>query len=457
MKTVMVFGTFDVLHDGHFEFFQAAKAFGDRLIVVISRDSTVVHTKETSLLHSEDERKGAVEQLGIADLVVLGSTGDKYAVIERYHPDILCLGYDQRSFDKGLREMLDARDMGHVVIHRLPSYKKLTQKSKKKRPELLPSRIASLLKEQNVPLNASLILGVSGGADSTSLLLALSLLPDPWVLQLHVVHVNYGLRGKDSYDDEQFVQALAERVGATFSSTSPASPLSGEAEMRTFRHKYFQNELKQRDAHAILLAHTLEDQVETILLRLIRGTGLKGLSSMQVKSGSLLRPLLGVHRYELEAFLTAHHQDWREDKSNTNMMYLRNRVRRELLPLLEEYNPNITERLLAVAETARDDYAYLRHQAEIRFQLLLCEPARKHSVRFDYVGWLKLPPALKREVLRVAILKVRGTLESVSLVHLDEVCEMLTNRRTEGEKVFFGHLRIQERYDSITVTFDTEQ
>ena len=317
---------------------------------------------------------------------------------------------------------------------------------------MLPVRLADSLVALHVPHNAKLIVGVSGGSDSTALLCALAALPKPWNLSLHVCHVNYGLRGKDSSQDSEFISALSDRLNAAVSIHAAEDSPTDEAGLRDIRRAFFQQELQKVGAHAILLGHTYEDQVETILLRLIRGTGLKGLSAMRARSSNILRPFLHIHKKSLVQYLKYIRQDWREDSTNAETEYLRNKVRHDLLPLLQSYNPNIPERLTAIAEAANADYAYIRAQAEAMLSLLQ-KSSSPHAVSLDYAGWRALPRALQHEVLRCAIRRVAGELASITLVHLEEASEMLTNRRTEGQKLFFGRLRIQEEYDIISITF----
>ena len=121
MRKVLVFGTYDGLHDGHVDFFHLAKTKGDSLHVVVARDATVEKLKGQKPMHSEDDRRSTIANLDIVESVVLGSTGDKYAVIEQIHPDVICLGYDQHSFDKQLADELRKRNLGHIEIERIPA------------------------------------------------------------------------------------------------------------------------------------------------------------------------------------------------------------------------------------------------------------------------------------------------------------------------------------------------
>ena len=196
------------------------------------------------------------------------------------------------------------------------------------------------------------IAAVSGGADSVALLLALVELAVPVV----VAHLDHGLRD-ESAADADFVRALAERLGLIceverrdVEGYRGERRLSLEAAARDVRHAFLRDVSERHGAGAIFLAHTADDQVETLLLRLIRGAGVAGLAGMRAKDGLLCRPMLGVWRSEVEAYLHARRQEWREDASNRDRRFLRNRVRHELLPLLKSMNPGVKRVLLREAE-----------------------------------------------------------------------------------------------------------
>ena len=130
MKKVMVFGTFDVLHQGHLNFFEQAKKYGDYLIVVVARDATVQEVKKHKTTYTEQQRLLAVQNVPIVDLAVLGNTEDKYKIIEEHNPDIICLGYDQKAFTEKLQGELIKRKVSAKII-RLQSYKEDVFKSSK--------------------------------------------------------------------------------------------------------------------------------------------------------------------------------------------------------------------------------------------------------------------------------------------------------------------------------------
>ncbi len=184
------------------------------------------------------------------------------------------------------------------------------------------------------------------------LLYVLSQLQKKYGWQLSVAHVNYGLRGKESAADMALVQETAKIFGLPFYSlTKKALAKKSEEALRDIRYAFFERLVQKHHFDIVVLAHHQDDQAETVLMRLIRGSGSTGLSGMRPQRGVYVRPFLTFAKAELLAFAQAAHIPYRLDKSNQENVYLRNKVRNELIPLLETYNPNIKKTLAAMATT----------------------------------------------------------------------------------------------------------
>ena len=219
---------------------------------------------------------------------------------------------------------------------------------------------------------------VSGGADSVSLLRILLELRQELGIVLSVVHLNHQLRGVESDGDEQFVRDLAVKHDLELFCESgevkvhaAKKKLSLETAAREARYDFFARLLTGHKLDKIATAHTLDDQAETVLLKLTRGTGTRGLAGIfprvgipdESRQGAIVRPLLRVRRPDLEAYLKELSQDWREDSSNRDLRHTRNRIRHEILPRLEEQvNPRVRETLAEAAEIARADEEYWAEQ-----------------------------------------------------------------------------------------------
>ena len=213
-------------------------------------------------------------------------------------------------------------------------------------------------KLQNLP--ERLLLGLSGGADSVALLLLLKEAGK----NVTVVHVNHGLRGDASDGDEAFVRALCEEKQVPllcYRASPPENP--GENWAREVRYAFFREAMQVSGADALVLAHHRDDQAETLLLHLLRGAGLTGLTGMAadatVHDVRIIRPLLAYSRAELRAYLNEKNQPWREDTSNGDARYLRNALRRDVLPLLEQLAPGAAARMATTASLLAEDEAVL--------------------------------------------------------------------------------------------------
>jgi tRNA(Ile)-lysidine synthase len=289
-------------------------------------------------------------------------------------------------------------------------------------------------------------IAVSGGLDSVALLRLALELRAAFGVVLAVVHFNHRLRGDDSEADERFVAGLAKHhnldfhcEGADVSGHSHAEGLSLEAAARELRYNFFRKLLKEKTLDRVATAHTLDDQAETVILRLARGAGTRGLAGIypeiDVPPGKIIRPLLQTKRAELEAYLQSLNQeslnqgslsqDWREDKSNDNLCHTRNRVRHKILPVLErELNPSLREALAETASVARDEEEYWTSEVE----RVLPQVAKSDTVNIPRL--LALPKALQRRILRQVAESLNVGLE---LKHVREILRIAQNQSTSME------------------------
>jgi tRNA(Ile)-lysidine synthase len=233
--------------------------------------------------------------------------------------------------------------------------------------DLAERLLRMIRKEELLRAGGRVGVALSGGADSVALLLLLAELRRELGIVLSVVHVNHKLRGSESDEDERFVADLATALElelATHTAPITGEPGIGiEGEARRLRYQFFTDLVREGRISKIATAHTLDDQAETVLLRMFRGTGIRGLGGirprLQLKDGGrvcgeVVRPLLGFRRSELREFLRARGQGWREDSSNEDVTFLRNRVRQRLLPIIaEEFGDAALEHMAELAEIAR--------------------------------------------------------------------------------------------------------
>ena len=210
----------------------------------------------------------------------------------------------------------------------------------------------------------TVVCAVSGGADSVALLFALYLLKEKWQITLEAAHFNHHLRGSESDRDEAFVRDFCDRYDIPLH-IGGGDVIPGkkglEAAARDARYAFL-NTIPGK----IATAHTADDNAETVLLHLVRGTGLKGLGAISPVNGKLIRPTLSVTRQDVEDFLSEYHLSHIEDSSNRTDHFLRNRIRHQVMPLLKAENPSLAENLSAMALRLRQDEAALDRLATIQ-------------------------------------------------------------------------------------------
>jgi len=269
--------------------------------------------------------------------------------------------------------------------------------------------------------------GLSGGADSVALLRALAACSRELGLVVHAAHLHHGLRGAEADADRDFCRELAQALGVPFhesrvdtAAEAQPNPATGKAAetieeaARRLRYTWFRELMVSGVVEAVATAHTRDDQAETVLAKFLRGAWTEGLSGIhpvvRFPEGRILRPLLATGRTEIEAYLRALGQDWREDSSNRHLTFTRNRIRHQLLPLLEEWNPRLREHLAQMAELARDEEAWWEAEvARIAAQIVLPgRPVRgggraaSEGLAIEVARLAELPVALQRRLLRHA-------------------------------------------------------
>lgn len=217
-------------------------------------------------------------------------------------------------------------------------------------------------------------LAVSGGADSVALLRLFHSMRAELGIVLVVVHFNHQLRAAEAEEDEKFVASLAQSFAlqlvtgrADVALAAKRNHWNLEDAARRLRYQFFEDARKQNAITRVATAHTADDQAETVLARIIRGTGLAGLSAIHPVRGYIIRPLLDIRRQELREYLNSIHQQWREDSSNADNTRLRSRLRSKLLPALEQnFSPSIINNLNALAGLARDDELFWKSLVQSR-------------------------------------------------------------------------------------------
>lgn len=292
----------------------------------------------------------------------------------------------------------------------------------------------------------TVLVGVSGGPDSMALLYLLMDIKDEYGIGLKIAHLNHGFR-KEAAEEAEFVRERAASLGLEsvirfidVPAIKEREGLSSQEAARDARYAFFEEAAGEAGANKIVLAHTADDQAETVLMRLLRGSGPVGLSGIppvrkisSQESGVrgqepiIIRPLIDCSRKEIEGYLSEKGIPFVIDSSNLKMDYMRNRVRMELIPFLEGYNPNIKETLTRTALLAHQDKEFLDMEADKIYKTLSSQQSSVGSqeITMDFKAIRELPPAMSSRVIRNAIEGVKGDLKRISFQHIAEILNLM--------------------------------
>ena len=304
-----------------------------------------------------------------------------------------------------------------------------------------------------------LIVGVSGGVDSMVLLHLLNTCREAFDLSLIVAHVNHGLRPVESEKEAELVQKEAARLGLPFEygqfnvkEFQKRGVLSIQDAARRVRFHFFDDLLQKHHGQKIALGHHADDQVETVLLRLIRGSGLQGLKGMlPIRDGKVIRPLLGVWEEEIQSFAMENKIPFLSDSSNLKKDYLRNRIRLALIPLMErEYQPNFKEILLRTSNILREEDDYLEKGAEAAYRKVVREEGETLSFKFS--EYQSLHQAIQWRVIRKILGRIYDRGVAVEEGEWSDVNEMYRKLHQSSPSFLLELPRgawVEKRYDAV--------
>jgi len=303
----------------------------------------------------------------------------------------------------------------------------------------LEQRVYRFIREQHlIPRREKLVVAVSGGADSVCLLHILVKLREELGISLHIAHLDHQLRGEESEADARYVADLARQldIPATIEQRDVTGyqtqqRVSLEEAAREVRYTFLAQVAKATGADRVAVGHTVDDHVETILMHLIRGSGTRGLRGLQPLSRwqssgnslTIIRPLLEISRQETTDCCRQHQLKPRIDASNLSLSPLRNRIRHQLVPLLQSYNPQVAAALLRTARIAGDELAFLDKEVNRLWDEIITR--RETTIVLNKERLCQLAPALKRHLLRTSIEKLLGNLRDIETRHIEEIMDTL--------------------------------
>ena len=313
---------------------------------------------------------------------------------------------------------------------------------------------------------------VSGGADSVALLELLARLRERLGIALAVAHLDHRLRGKESEGDARFVEQLAARHHLPFfhqaqdvAAQARRQGANLEATARALRYSFLRELVQSGRVSKVATGHTADDQAETVLARMVRGAGTRGLAGIYpLVDGWLVRPLLELRRAQLRAWLTEQGLSWREDSSNRDLRLTRNRLRGAVLPLLEQFNPRLVEQLAATAEIARDEEDYWNRRVSELLEHVGVQGSNGPTVQRSTEGgqasvlklhlprFVQLHRAEQRRLLRAALAQA-GCTGAIDIAQVESL-RRLAASGTSGQSLLFSGLRAVRVFNSLELRRD---
>lgn len=317
-------------------------------------------------------------------------------------------------------------------------------------------RVSNIIKKYNmINKEDKIVIGVSGGPDSICLLHLLKELSLDYPFEIMAVHVHHGLRGKEADEDEQFVCDICKEWAIFFKSfridiknEAINRKCSEELAGRKIRYEVFEKVMKEINGDKIAVAHNMNDQAETILMQLFRGSGLRGLGGIAPIRGHIIRPLLEFTREEIINYCMNHHIHFREDSTNELNIYTRNKIRNGIIPLIQEYfNPNIIKTLYNSSTLLREEEAYLDGIAKESFRNCLKEENAELIV-LDNDLFSICHPVIQKRLLRMSIKKILGHIKDIEYNHIVDIMNL--SYKNTGKKISLPNgLTVKKQYDKL--------
>lgn len=324
---------------------------------------------------------------------------------------------------------------------------------------MLEKVIGTIEKYEMLEEGDNIILGLSGGVDSMSLLHILLRLKDRYGISLHLAHVNHGVRGELAKRDQDFVEEVARKLDLPFYTTKVnmedygrRHKITSEEAGRILRYGFFNEIIDSLGGQGkIAVAHNLNDQAETLIMRFLRGTGLDGLRGIEHRNDNIIRPILDISRQELEDYIREQAIEITEDHTNFQAIYTRNKIRLELIPYIEEnFNPNIIRTLERTANLAEIDSSFLEKLSEKSYNDIVKKEG-ENRVILDLKGFQLEDLSIQQRLIRRSILEVNSNLQGISESQISLILDIFSQGET-GKKVdIANNIRARVSYDNLII------
>lgn len=283
-----------------------------------------------------------------------------------------------------------------------------------------------------------IVLGLSGGPDSVCLLHILYRLKEKLDIEVYAAHLNHQIRGIEAQKDALYITQLCENLGVTSFVKSIDVPkyckengLSVEEGARKLRYEMFEEIKQKTKSNKIAIGHNLNDQAETILMRIMRGTGLQGLRGIEyIRDNNIIRPILDIDRKDIEAYCEEYELNPRIDHTNLETIYTRNKIRLELIPYMKDnFNPNVIESIVRMSNSLKTDSDYIQEESEIKFKEV--SNLQENACEIDIQKYSKLHNAIKVRVLRKGIKHILGDTNFVDQKHIEDIMQLEDNKKID--------------------------
>lgn len=317
-------------------------------------------------------------------------------------------------------------------------------------------KFCKTIKEYNmIEKDNNIIVGVSGGADSMCLLHLLKEASTMYRFHITVVHVNHGIRGKEADEDAEYVHNMCKQwnipcyiYNIDIKKEALKRKCSEEEAGRTLRYEIFEDVRVKNQGDKIAVAHNMNDQAETVLMQLFRGSGMKGLGGISPVRDNIIRPILEFTREEIENYCIQNHINYRQDYTNELNIYTRNKIRNEIIPLIREnFNPNIVKTIYNMSILLREEETFLNEEAEKSFNKCINEE-NNNILSLDNILFNSYHPVLKKRIIRIVIEKLIGHIKNIDFRHILDIIDLST--KGTGKKLYLPNgIIVKRQYEKL--------
>lgn len=328
---------------------------------------------------------------------------------------------------------------------------------------------AFIKRQQLLAGGETVIVAVSGGPDSMALLDYLARVRQRWALTLMAASVDHGLRGEESAADLHYVESWCKERNIPVDGThvdvaafQKDHDLGVQEAARACRYRFFAEMMRRQKADKLVLAHHGDDQIETMLMRQVRGSMGEGRSGIPVRrdfaGGEIIRPLLAVDKQQIEVYCRKQGIQPRRDPSNQSDHYTRNRFRHHILPFLKEENPNVHHRFQQDSQMLQEDHRYLQQLAKERMKDVILSKEPQAEIVLSIPAFLAVPIALQRRMIHLVLNYLYGQIPvSLSSVHMNDILDILDRHKPSGELDFPEGLRVIRSYERLWFTYQKRE